>query len=343
MRQGSVLVAGLFLAGMFVGCGGDATRHGDDEADSRPRVAYVTNGVASFWVIAKKGAEDGGSEFDADVSVHMPANGLTDQKRIMEDLVTRGVDGIAVSPIDPANQTDFINRISGEVDLITHDSDAPGSDRICYIGMDNYDAGRMCGELVRDAMPDGGKLCIFVGRLEQDNARRRRQGLIDELLGRSHDPDRYDVPGEVIQGNGYVIIGTLTDQFDRAKAKANVEDVLSRHGDIGGMVGLFAYNPPLILEALSQAGRTGEVQVIAFDEDEQTLQGIIDGSVHGTIVQNPYMYGKKSIEILAALQRGDRSMVPEDGMIDIPARKITSGNVVEFRDDLRSKLQDSTG
>jgi ribose transport system substrate-binding protein len=192
--------------------------------------------------------------------------------------------------------------------------------------------------LVKETLPDGGKIAIFIGRLEQDNARRRRQGVIDAVLGRSSDPTRYDKPGSSIEGGGFVIVGTYTDQFDRAKGKANAEDVLSRHPDIDGMVGLFAYNPPLILEALKGAGKTGEVKVIAFDEADETLDGIKAGSVSGTIVQNPYMYGYRSIEVLDALSKGDRSVLPANGMIDIPARKITSKNVEAFRKDLNEKL-----
>ncbi len=114
-----------------------------------------------------------------------------------------------------------------------------------------------------------------------------------------------DDPSAVIEGNGYTILGTLTDQFDRAKAKANVEDTLSRHPDIDCMVGLFEYNPPLILEALEQADKVGKVKVVAFDENSRTLQGIKDGSVVGTIAQDPYMYGYKSMEYLAGLHKGD--------------------------------------
>ena len=123
--------------------------------EERPRVAHVTNGVASFWTIAEKGAEAGGLDFNADVDVLMPAEGITQQHQMIEDLLTRGADGIAVSPIDPVNQTDLFNDAAEETVLITHDSDAPDSNRRCYIGMDNYDAGRMCGELVKEAMPDG--------------------------------------------------------------------------------------------------------------------------------------------------------------------------------------------
>ena len=115
----------------------------------------------------------------------------------------------------------------------------------------------LCGKLVRDALPAGGKVMLFIGRLDQDNSQRRRQGCIDGILGREPDPARRDDPGAVLTSDdgAYVILGTMTDQFDRAKAKANAEDALLRHPDIAAMVGLFEYNPPLIMEALERAGR----------------------------------------------------------------------------------------
>ncbi|MFP6769638.1 MAG: substrate-binding domain-containing protein, partial [Planctomycetaceae bacterium] len=149
------------------------------------------------------------------------------------------------------------------------------------------------------------------------------------------------VSDKVVKAGDYIVLDTLTDQFDRAQAKANVEDTLSKHPDIAGMVGLFAYNPPAILEALKQAGRLGEdqnVQVIAFDEADETLQGIKDETVHGTVVQNPYLYGKKSIEVLAALEAGNTDVIPENKFIDIPARQIRRDTVDEFWTDLKKKV-----
>lgn len=168
--------------------------------EGKPRFAFVSNGVASFWTIASVGVGTAGRELGVNTEVLMPAEGIADQKRMIEDLVTRGVQGIAVSPIDAENQVELLNQAAGKTRLITHDSDAPKSNRLVYIGMDNYSAGRLCGELVREALPEGGKVMLFIGRLEQDNARLRRQGVIDALLGRSHDPKRYDPPGKVLQG-----------------------------------------------------------------------------------------------------------------------------------------------
>jgi ribose transport system substrate-binding protein len=327
------LIAPLFLA---VGCGEPGGSSG------KPRYAFVTNGVADFWTIAEAGARQAAGDLGVDVGIFMPGS-LSDQKQILEDAVTRGFAGIAVSPIDPSNQTEMINRAAAAAKLVTHDSDAPDSDRLAYIGMDNYTAGRLCGQLVKEALPEGGEIMILIGRMEQDNSRKRRQGVIDELLGRSEDPSRFDPPSDVLEGGGYRILGTLTDAFDLAKAKANAEDTLSRHPGIDAMVGLFAYNPPAILQALEQAGKLGAVKVIGFDEDEQTLAGIAAGTVHGTVVQNPYEYGYQSVKVLHALAAGENPGLPEDGFLQIPGRQIRLDGVEAFRSDLMSKLGSGKG
>ena len=326
----------IALSLLFVtACGGSG--------ESGPQFAYVTNGVADFWTNAEAGALAGGEEYGVDVTVLMPAGGITDQKNQVEDLITKGVAGIAISPIDPANQIDLIDKACAQTIVITHDSDAPGTKRLAYIGMDNYIAGRMCGELVIEAIPEGGKFAIFIGRLEQDNARRRRQGVIDGAFDRSNDPDRTDAPDAQItsEDGKFQLVGTYTDQFDRARGKANVEDALSRHPDLACVVCLFGYNPPLAIEALRGAGKLGEVKIVAFDEDPDTLQGIIDGIVAGTIVQDPFRYGKDSIRVLKGLHEGqslDALGFDADGILDIPARTIRSDNVEAFWAELKKNL-----
>lgn len=305
---------------------------------SKIHLAFVTNGVTSFWQIAKAGVDHAARDFDIRATVQMPVEGISDQKRIVQDLLTVGVDGIAISPIDPSNQIDLINNTARNTILITQDSDAPGTDRLCYIGMDNYLAGRLCGQLVKEAVPLGGEIAILVGRLEQDNARQRRQGVIDELLGRSMLAQRYDAPGTRLEGNKYTVVATLTDQYDRVKAKANAEDVLSRFPNLDAIVGLFAYNGPLSLEALKQADLVGKIQIIAFDEAIQTLQAIKEGAIFGTVVQDPYRYGYESIRVLASLVRGDRSVLPPQGFLNIPARQIRQDNIENFWVELKTKL-----
>ena len=149
------------------------------------KLAFVTNNASDYWTIARKGVEKADAELD-DVTVDfkLPGSGAADeQKRIIDDLVSVGVKGIAISPVDPDNQTQLINDTAKKALVITQDSDAPKSDRALYIGTDNVAAGRQAGELVKEALPNGGKIMVFVGKSDARNAAERFQGLKEALQG----------------------------------------------------------------------------------------------------------------------------------------------------------------
>lgn len=338
LMSACVLLAGCKIERIDdAAAGNNATNNGGSakvirKADGEKiRVAFVTNGIDPFWTIAEAGCNAAAKDYGVECLVRMPPDGPADQKRMLEELIAGEVDGVAVSPINPENQTGILNQVAAATNLITHDSDAPESNRLAYIGMNNYDAGRMCGKLVKQAMPDGGEVMIFVGRLGQLNADQRRQGVIDELLDRTVDPERpYDSADAVLKGDKYTILDTRTDNFDYALAKSRAEDAIVKYPDLGCMVGLFAYNAPNILEAVTAADKIGTIQVVSFDEDDRTLQAIKDGSCYGTVVQDPYQYGYKSVEMLTKLASGDEAAIPEGAYVDIPARSILKDNVEQF-------------
>jgi len=295
--------------------------------------AYITNGVDPFWDLCAAGVRIAEEEFGVKCEVLMPTEGVVDQKRLLEAMVAKGVKGIAVSPVDPANQTEHLNEIAQATKLITHDADAPESDRLVYIGTDNYKAGRALGQLVKEAIPDGGEVMIFVGRLEQLNARQRRQGVIDELLERPHQTlgqVQFDEVSKVFKGEKYTILDTRTDNFDKAKAKANAEDAISKYKDLACMVGLFAYNPPACIDAIREAEKLEQIKVCGFDEQEALLQAIQDGHAHGTISQQPWNYGYNSVKLLASFAAGDTSAIPESRFIDVGFKVVTKANIDEF-------------
>src|SRR5258706_5455034 len=180
-------------------------------AGKKKKLAYVTNGVDPFWNTASAGVRAAEKEFGVECEVLMPPKGAVDQKRMVEGLLARGIDGIAISPVDAENQVDLINEAAARCPIITHDSDAPASKRMCFVGMDNYKAGRAAGKLVKEALPAGGKIMLFVGRLEQLNAQQRRQGVIDEILDRpvqALDKIRYDPPSHVLSSCPVTVVDT---------------------------------------------------------------------------------------------------------------------------------------
>ena len=324
MNKKMTIAATAIAVAIVVGC---------SKPSEKSDFAYVTNGVDPFWDLCAAGVRIAEKEFGVKCEVHMPTKGVVDQKRILEAMVAKGVKGIAVSPVDPDNQTGHLNEIAQVTKLITHDADAPESDRMVYIGTDNYKAGRALGQLVKEAIPDGGEVMIFVGRLEQLNARQRRQGVIDELLNRGHQTlgqVKFDEVAKEFKGDKYTVLDTRTDNFDKAKAKANAEDAITKYKNLACMVGLFAYNPPACIDAIREAGKLDQIKVCGFDEQESFLQAIKDGHAHGTISQQPWNYGYNSVKLLKSIMDGDTSAIPENRFIDVGYKVITKANIDEF-------------
>lgn len=303
-------VATLLCAGAFA------------QAKKPVRIAFVTNNASDFWKIAEAGTKKAQQELGVEVLFRIPSKGTAEeQQQILQDLVTTGVSGIAISPKDPANQTEMLNEAAAKVNLVTQDSDAPESNRLCYVGTNNHDAGVEAGKLVKAALPNGGKIIVCVGTMDAQNAADRFAGL-----------------QEAIAGTKIEIIDTRTDETDRAKAVANVEDAISTYPDIAAFVGLWSYNGPAILNAVKSAKKQGKIKIIAFDEEEETLQGVKDGHIYGTIVQRPFEFGYQSVKLLAALASGDKSAVPAGKQLVIPTLAVTQDNVDAFWAELKSQV-----
>jgi len=279
------------------------------------KLAFVTNNASDFWAIAKKGTEKADNELaNVTVDFRIDSDGSpAEQQRIVDDLLSNRIEGIAISPVDPVNQTQLLNRAAAQTLVITQDSDAPNSNRLCYIGTDNVAAGRQAGELVKEALPGGGKIMVFVGLLDAANAQQRYQGLKESL-----------------QGSNVQILDVRTDNTDRVRAKSNAADTLVNVPDIAGMVGLWAYNGPAILGAIRDAGKIGKVKIICFDEDDETLSGIKDGSIYATVVQQPFEFGYQSIKMMERILEGDRSMIPANKQILVPTIAVRKEGIDEF-------------
>jgi ribose transport system substrate-binding protein len=280
------------------------------------RFAFVSNNFSTFWTIAQKGLEKAKAELGVDVEFRAPKTGKVDeQQRIIEDLLVQGVDGIAISPIDPDNMVDLLNRAAAKVPLICQDSDAPKSNRLCYIGTDNYKAGREAGKAMKEALGEaGGKVAIFVGRIDAQNARDRRQGFLDE-----------------VQGAKIELVKDFFDYAAQSTAKQNAEDALTAYPDLTAMLGLWAYNGPAIAAAVKTAGKVGKIKIVCFDEEAEALQAIQDGVIYATVVQKPFEFGYRSMKLLKAIKDGKSAeVIPASKVIDTGVVTVTRENVVEF-------------
>jgi len=312
-RRSAALGTGALALLMLAGC------HGNDKTP----LAFVTNNPSDYWTICRKGTEAASKDLgNVNVQFVMPDDGTAaKQKQQVDDLLSKGVKGIAISPVDPENETPYLNTVAAKTNLITSDSDAAKSNRLCYIGTDNHAAGVMAGGLVKEALPKGGKIMVFVGKSDAQNAKDRITGLRDAL-----------------KGSNIEILDVRTDDADHARAKQNAADVLTKTPDIAGMVGIWSYNGPAIYSAVKEAGKAGKVQIVAFDQETDTMNGIKDGTIYATVVQDPYKFGYDSIKLLAALAKGDKSGLPASKMDIVPTQAIKKDNIEAYLTDQKTKL-----
>jgi ribose transport system substrate-binding protein len=297
-------------------------------AGNQPKVAFVTNNPDPFWSIVEAGCDKAAAETGVDVVFRKPPSGdPAAQQEIIDSLVNRDIKAISVSVIDPKNQTAYLNEVAAKVPLLAVDNDAPASNRLCYIGTNNYAAGRTVGQLVKEALPEGGTVALFVGQTEALNARQRCQGVLDELAGNPPLPDPNNVPA-LPSGSGqygkYKLLKIYTDQPEgQPKAVQNSSDALLQFKDEpnGCLIGLWAYNPPACLTAVRDAGKVGKVKIVGFDENPDTLKGVEEGSVYATVVQDPFNFGYESVKTMAKLAKGEK--YAGEKLRDVPHRIVT--------------------
>jgi len=296
-----------------------------------PRLALVTADQTPYWDLVIAGARAAAEEEGVALTVEQPDGSLGGQIAVIDRLLAEKYDGMAISPVDSVKQGITLRKVSATSRLVTVDSDSGVSGRICFVGADNYAAGRRCGELVKQALPDGGRIAIVMGPIDKENGALRRQGLIDELLDRSFGPGRPVEPMDQEHGNGaYTVVATLSDDIDPAAAEANVTALLNERSDIDGIVGLFGYSTPAALRALNAAGER-DIAVVGFDDDVEMLTAVSDGRAHATIAQDQYNYGFHAVRLLAAAARGEDQALPITETVHFPPLIVTAENVETFR------------
>src|SRR5215468_11027465 len=300
-----------------------ALSSGAHAADQKTLV-FVVNGASDFWKLAEAGVKKAQGELpNYDLEFKYPEQAAAAvQQRLMDDLVAAGVSAIMVSAVDPKTSTDALNRIGSQVPLFTTDSDAPASNRVAYIGSSNTDAGKQAGAIMLKAMPNGGKCMGFVGLPGADNARERIEGV-----------------KSTIAGSKIELVDVRGDDIDQTRAKRNVEDTLAANPDINCMVGFYSYNTPRIYEVLKESGKLGQIKVIGFDEDPITLGGVREGTIEGTVVQQPYEWGYQGMKLMAKYLEGDKSVIPAGKLIIIPTKDIDKGNVDAFEAELKARIK----
>jgi ribose transport system substrate-binding protein len=245
--------------------------------------------------------------------------GGEDQLQMVNDLITRQVDGIAVSPSNAAGIVSaLVQAQQAGIPVLTWDSDLLPENkdlRIAYIGTKNYDIGVNLAKLVQEIKPDGGDICLQSGGAAAANHNERLQGIRDTLGGMSGTTS----PGEPLTGqNGWTEVDgcPLYTDDDAARAVQQMEDVLARYPDLDAYISTGAFtqwNPDAYRNVATKVKDKIDDKSLALvvaDTLPMQMDLLKEGLSHGQVGQRPFSMGYETMHFLVDIVESGKN--PED-------------------------------
>ncbi|HTJ88667.1 MAG TPA: sugar-binding protein [Acidocella sp.] len=236
----------------------------------------------------------------------------------VEDLITRRVDGIAISVADEGSIQRVIARArQAGIPVITFDADAPNSQRQAYVGTDNYTLGKTLGEQLIKAHPTPGSYAIISGGPAAQNLAQRVDGAREVLKAAGWT----EVGGSPTFCNDDSALG-MQQLNDLATGNPNLAAVVM----VGGWP-LFTENAySSFYKAHKAAIDSGKLTIVSADTLPAELSELSKGEVAALVGQQPYAMGAKAMEILQALSQGKTEKPIQYVGLDV----VTKDNVAQF-------------
>ncbi len=242
------------------------------------------------------------------------------QVKVIEDLISRGVDGIAISALDDKPLVPAIKQaMEAGIMVLTFDAPAPSSEQLSYIGTNNKNAGYTGGKKMAELLGNTGKIAVLQGGLGAPNLNLRREGLAEALK-------------EVAPEIEIVTVEDTQGKFDLTVNKT--EAILETYPDVTGIFGISAYGAPGAAAVIKEQDKAGNIAIGGFDDLKDTLEGIRDGSINFCLVQKTFTMGWLSVEKLLAATKGET--IEEE--IDTGIIIVTKDNVDSYMEEMKKEL-----
>ena len=254
----------------------------------------------------------------------------SEQIQIVQDLVARRVDGIAVSPSNaPAMATALKAAKAAGIPVITWDSDLLPQDkdyRAAFVGTHNYDIGVNLAKLAQKLAPTGGTICLQTGGASAANHNERLQGIRDTLGGRTGTSP----PGEPLKSEkGWTEVAgcpLITDD-DSAKAVQGLTDILAKYPDLTVFIttGAFTqWSDNAFRQAMAPVAdklKSGKLVFLSADTLAMQMKQLQEGLSDGQVGQRPFEMGKLAMARLMDLAQGKKIQDPEYTGLDVCTRE----------------------
>ena len=273
---------------MFAGC-----QEGPSPDESGVSVAVIPMGTThEYWKSIHAGAAKAAGELNVDIVWKGPQveDDRGQQISVVEDMISRGVDGIVLAPLDRTG----LRQVVGEarragIPTVIIDSGLEGDEHISFVATDNRKGGTLGGQRLVKILGGQGKVILMRTIVGAESAMQREEGFLEEV--RKHPRV------EILSDNQYGGVTTET-------AYQVGENLLNRFPEVDG---IFCPNESTtfgMLRALTDSGKAGHVTFVGFDSSEKLIAALEDGRLQGLVLQNPFRMGALGVKTIVEYVRG---------------------------------------
>lgn len=275
-----------------------------NQSSGKKLIGVVPKGTNHiFWQSVHAGALKAAEEFDLEILWNAPQLEIDSARQIsiVENLITRQVDGIVLAPVDEEALVSVVERaMERGIPVSIFDSAIKTDKIISYVATDNYGAGAMAARRMADILGGAGKVGV-IGFMPGSASTMQREAGFNETIEKEFPKIE--------------LLGVRFPMADRAKALAEAENLMTAHPDLAG---LFADNESSTdgtVRAVKQRGAVGKVQIVGFDASEELVSELKAGAIDSIVVQDPFKMGYESTRNVALYLSGEE-----------PTREMDSGS-----------------
>ena len=315
MKTLKILIV-LFLVFFFTNSCGSGNKDNSGTEDAfQIEIGVIPKGTThEFWKSIHAGAQQAATESGVEILWKGPQkeDDRAQQITVVEDFISRGVDGIVLAPLDDRALMRPVQDATREkIPVVIIDSALQGEDFISFVATDNYLggvlAGRRMGELLQ------GKGNIFMIRYQAGSASttKREAGFQDTMK------EEFPEVNFLVQKQ---YAGSTTET-----AYQLAENLLNRFPDVDG---IFCPNESSTfgtLRALQESGKAGKIIFIGFDSSPKLVQGLHDGHIQGLVLQDPVKMGYLGVRQMVLHLKGEQI----ENRIDTGVYMVTKENMEE--------------
>ncbi len=278
--------------------------------NNRKVVAVIPKGNADlFWQSVHAGAAKAAGENKVDLVWDGPPNEteISIELQIVETMINRRVDAIALAPSDRSALSNVVNRAaSSGIPVVIYDSAIDTDKYVSFISTDNYAAGELAGERMGQVLGSKGDIVMVKTTPGGASTTAREQGF-----------------KHVIETK-YPRIHILDERFGMASVAQSLtvaENMLTAHPDLDG---IFCSNESGSAGAMQAVkSRASKAKLVGFDWSPILLNALKNGQIDSLVIQNPFKMGEEAVNSCVKAIRGEKL----EKHVNLPPRLITQQNL----------------